>query len=232
MMCKFHKFYCRYFAIFYPQKNIIKPEYASIVIIVIWLIPACAQTPWAIYYSYIHYQHPQYDVRVRLCYPNFPTAAIERGYFLGMMFLMCYLVPLSFILICYSLIGIKVWRRSVAGIRGSRTERNIQKSKVRVVRMLVMVAVVFTLSWLPLYSIRMRILFGTQPDDSERSVLKILAPIAQWLGAANSCANPFIYCYFSLQFRRGIIALLKSKSCCEKITVQSTNSTAGTSVAY
>ena len=222
----------RYFAIFYPQKNIIKPEYASIVIVVIWLVPALVQTPWAIYYSYAHYPNPAYDVRVRVCYPNFATVAIERGYFLGM-FLMCYLIPLSFILICYSLIGIKVWRRSVTGIRGSRTERNIQKSKVRILRMLVMVAVVFTLSWLPLYSIRMRILFGTPPDESERSILKIIAPIAQWLGAANSCVNPFIYCYFSLQFRRGIIALLKSRSCCDKITVQSTTvSTAGMSAAY
>ncbi len=200
---------------------------------VIWLIPACVQTPWAINYSYIHYPDPIYDVTVRLCYPNFATIGFERGYFLGVMFLMCYLVPLCFILFCYSLIGIKVWRRSVAGIRGSRTERNIQKSKVRVVRMLVTVAVIFMLSWLPLYSIRMRILFGPPLHTSERSVVKIIAPIAQWLGAANSCVNPFIYCYFSVQFRKGIIALLKSKSCCEKITVQSNSmSTAGLSTAY
>ena len=176
---------------------------------VIWLIPAFVQTPWAIYYSYISYLSPKYDTKVRVCYPNFDTIAIERGYFLGVMFLMCYLLPLCFILICYSLIGIKVMRRNVAGIRGSRTERNIQKSKVRVVSMLVVVAVFFTLSWLPLYSIRMRILFGSPLEESERSVLKILAPIAQWLGAANSCVNPFIYCYFSVQFRKGIIALLK-----------------------
>ncbi len=222
----------RYFAILHPQRKIIKPQYASIIIGVIWLIPACIQTPWAIYYSYILYPDPRYDVTVRMCFPNFATIPIERGYFLSI-FLMCYLVPLCFILFCYSLIGIKVWRRSVAGIRGTRTERNIQKSKVRVVRMLVTVAVFFMLSWLPLYSIRMRILFGPPVGQSERAVMRILAPLAQWLGAANSCVNPFVYCYFSVQFRKGIITLLNSKSCCEKITVQyNNNSTAGLSTAY
>ncbi len=135
------------------------------------------------------------------------------------MFLTCYLVPLCFILTCYSLIGIKVWQRSVGGIRGSRTERNIQKAKVRVVRMLVVVAMFFMLSWLPLYSIRMRILFGPKMTENEREVVRVIIPIAQWLGSANSCINPFIYCYFSVQFRKGILALLKSKSCCKKISL-------------
>ena len=113
------------------------------------------------------------------------------------MFLTCYLIPLCFLALFYSLIGLRVWSRSVAGIRGSKAERNINRSKIRIVRMLVTVTVFFACSWLPLYCVRMRILFGPPLAGQARSVTKkIVIPMAQWLGSANSCMNPFIYCYF------------------------------------
>lgn len=179
----------------------------------------CIMVPWALYQNRVDYPHPKYVRTMSICYPLFPSKTVDKGFFLGAMFLICYLVPLCFICVCYSLIGIKVWRRSVAGLRGTKTERNIQRSKIRIVRMLIVVAVFFASSWLPLYSIRMRILFGPTMQWDEKKVMGVLTPIAQWLGSANSCVNPFIYCYFSEQFRKGIIALLKSRSCCGKISV-------------
>ena len=42
---------------------------------------------------------------------------------------------------------------------------------------------------------------GTEPDFY--MVAMVLTPVAQWLGSANSCFNPFIYCFFSTRFRNG-----------------------------
>jgi hypothetical protein len=75
--------------------------------------------------------------------------------------------------------------------------------------MLVAQAVVFALSWLPLYSIRLRIILGPGLAEVERSIIRFVNPIFQWIGSANSCINPFIYCYFSQQFRAGIAAVLR-----------------------
>ena len=137
------------------------------------------------------------SLQLTICYTNFSSRSSERGFFLGIMFLTCYLIPLCFLALCYSLIGLRVWSRSVAGIRGSKAERNINRSKIRIVRMLVTVTVFFACSWLPLYCVRMRILFGPTLVGQARSVTKkIIIPMAQWLGSANSCMNPFIYCYF------------------------------------
>jgi len=73
--------------------------------------------------------------------------------------------------------------------------------------MLVIVFVTFSLSWLPLYAVGLRLLFSA-PDEmsaGERTTLKMyVLPVAQWLGAANSAINPFIYCYFSASFRSAI----------------------------
>ena len=154
------------------------------------------------------------------CMPIWKDPAMERGYILGVVFLSCYLIPLVFIAIFYLLIGIRVWKRRVLGIRGTRTERNINRSKIRIVRMLLAVFVIFALSWLPLYSLRMRAMFGSKPGSQEKVVLRrYITPLAQWLGAANSCVNPFIYCYFSANFRKSIIAVMRSRTCCGRIDV-------------
>ena len=223
-------YHTRYFAIFYPQKTIIRPDTAWIVIVVMWFVPMCIQTPWAIYYKYEIFQFAASTETMVICYPDFTSPAFERGFFLGVVFLTCYIAPLGFISICYSMIGLRVWKRNVSGIRGSKTERNIQRSKIRIVRMLVTVAVVFALFWLPLYSLRLYVLYGTLSSNGKRMV-RILLPIVQWLGSANSCVNPFIYCYFSEQFKKSILYIFENRSCCGRIIPNTSNNSKTKSTA-
>ncbi|ELT93272.1 hypothetical protein CAPTEDRAFT_130761 [Capitella teleta] len=152
------------------------------------------------------------------CTTFWQNAETERAYMMGV-FLTCYLIPLLFIATFYLLIGIRVWKRKVRGMRGTRAQRNIHKSKIRIVRMLVVVFVIFALFWLPLYSINLRIEFGSTISKPEKRLLmRYLMPFAQWLGAANSCVNPFVYCYYSNSFRRSIMNLLRARTCCGKST--------------
>ena len=208
---------CRYLAIFYPQTSRISPRTACIMIAIIWLVPMCIFIPWLVVYVekvFIVQGFPYVQ-----CTAEWSSMDIRKMYILGAVFLTCYLIPLLFIAVFYLLIGIKVWKRNVRGIRGSRAERNINRSKIRILRMLIVVFVMFALSWLPLYAIELRILFGTPPLLSEKILLKnYLLPIAQWLGASNSCVNPFIYCYFSTNFRGSIVQIFRSRTCCGKIT--------------
>ena len=80
----------------------------------------------------------------------------------------------------------------------------IQKSKVKAVKMLAFVVVVFAFSWLPLYVIRLTTFYGLDPNGSLPTVVTdIINPIAQWLGSSNSGMNPIIYCFFSKRYRKG-----------------------------
>ena len=211
----------RYIAIFYPQTVRMTPRTARITITVIWIIAMCLFIPWAVVFQekVLKLNGGKYNYTV--CIQewgekySFLQAILQFS-----VFLTCYLIPLTFIATCYLLIGLRVWKRRVAGMRGSRAERNIHRSKIRIVRMLLVVFVIFALSWLPLYSIELRILFGPKAGSIEKVIRRrYLLPLAQWLGAANSCVNPFIYCYFSANFRKSIVSALKSKSCCSKISV-------------
>lgn len=82
-------------------------------------------------------------------------------YFLVANVFACYLVPMSLISLCYVLIWIKVSKRSIPGdSKDAQMDRMQQKSKIKVVKMLIAVVILFVLSWLPLYLIFARIKFG------------------------------------------------------------------------
>ncbi|KAG7175803.1 Neuropeptide SIFamide receptor-like 1 [Homarus americanus] len=96
-----------------------------------------------------------------------------------------------------------------------------QRSKVKVVKMLVVVVIIFMLSWLPLYVIFTRIKLGDELGETEGAVLAIVTPMAQWLGSSNSCINPILYAFFNKKYRNGFLAIVKSRSCCATLRYDS-----------
>lgn len=103
--------------------------------------------------------------------------------------------------------ALQVLRRRVRGLRrDSRAAVNMARTNGRIIRMLIVVFVLFAISWLPLYSLNIRLLVDSAVSAAERAALKTYVfPVAQWLGAANSCVNPFVYCYFSRGFRSAVV---------------------------
>lgn len=185
-------------------------------ICVIWLLPIVIFLPWL----YV-YEQRTFVVADRYefvaCHADWPATWMLRAFTVGVVFLTCYLLPLVCIGVFYALIGVKVWRRGVGNLSvQSRAAANIRRSKTRLLRMLVTVFILFAASWLPLYVVNLRRIFGSPPDPGslEKHLLeRYLGPLAQWLGASNSCVNPFVYCYFSQAFRSGVIGLLRAMFC-------------------
>lgn len=91
--------------------------------------------------------------------------------------------------------------------------------------MMVVVVVLFVLSWLPLYVIFTMVKLGgpVEEESPKERILMVLAPIAQWLGASNSCINPVLYTFFNKKFRKGFLAIIKSKSCCGTLRYETPN---------
>ena len=149
-----------------------------------------------------------------VCQQSWSSVELERSYFLGVIFVTCYTLPLVLISICYTFILRRVWNRDAPGI--SSSSKVIYRSKVKVLKMLVVVVILFTFSWLPLYAIQLRYYFGLplKHTDPEFYILfQVALPIAQWLGSSNSCVNPIIYCFFSSKFRRGFHEFIH---CCKR----------------
>ena len=200
---------CRYLEVFHSATVKMTTFATRCAIGVIWLLPAVIFTPWIFVYRQRTFVVGQHEFVA--CHADWPRLWMFRAFTVGVVFLTCYLLPLCCIGVFYALIGVRVWRRRVVNLAvQSRAAANIRRSKARLLRMLVTVVVLFAASWLPLYVINMRQMFSTPTDSEKRITERYLGPLAQWLGASNSCVNPFVYCYFSHGFRSGVVGLLRT----------------------
>ncbi|XP_041364327.1 neuropeptide SIFamide receptor-like [Gigantopelta aegis] len=195
----------RFIAICFVLRLKMTMRIARMIIVVIWCVALTIMIPWALYYNQVEYRTSIQVLYV--CYQTWPTTGQDRDFFVAV-FLLCYAIPLVFIVLCYVMIGLRVWNRDAPGIT---TERGvILKSKIRVVKMLVVVVLLFALSWLPLYAVQIKLYFF-RPDDTsdEMGILQnSIMPLAQWLGTSNTCMNPLVYCLFSKRIRGRIRLML------------------------
>ncbi|XP_011260790.1 neuropeptide SIFamide receptor [Camponotus floridanus] len=204
----------RFLAIWWPLKCQITKRRARMMIVVIWFIALTMTSPWLLFFDLVSIYEDDPDLR--LCLETWPHPEDGSLFFLIGNLLLCYVLPMILISLCYILIWIKVWRRHIpTDTKDAQMERLQQKSKVKVVKMLVVVVILFVLSWLPLYVIFAVIKLDVVQEEDE--ILPIATPIAQWLGASNSCINPILYAFFNKKYRRGFIAILKSGRCCGKL---------------
>lgn len=141
-----------------------------------------------------------------------PTPGSGNLYFVVANLLLCYILPLSVIAACYMLIWKKVSCRQVPGEPMHNGANMVQRSKMRVITMIMYVVVLFALSWLPLYVTFSLIKFCSLSPVIESYAEKVL-PFAQWLGALNSSINPLMYGILNKRFRDAYLELFKGTLC-------------------
>jgi 7 transmembrane receptor (rhodopsin family) len=104
----------------------------------------------------------------------------------------------------------------------------IHRSKIRVLKMLIIVVILFAFCWLPLYAVNIRVYLGPPMDTVSFEfdlVTQTIIPFAQWLGLSSCSVNPVVYCLFSGKFRAGYRSLIVSKTCCRACANESSSST-------
>ena len=148
---------------------------------------------------------------IQFCIEMWPKQWMEVIYFFVAHFLFCYAIPLSIIVVSYAVVGHRIWRRRIPGFQLSDKVQTrmvkLQKSKFRALRMVGVVVLAFAVFWLPFYITFARIQLANVfdqwklSDESERQLLPIVIPIAQWMSSANSCINPFLYHFLDSRFR-------------------------------
>ncbi|OTF73909.1 hypothetical protein BLA29_002224, partial [Euroglyphus maynei] len=203
-----------FYGIYYPFNNGFSHLVRRYVIVFIWLFSLTISSPWLIFFD-VH----TIDNQV-MCHEHWPEEWTSNFYFLFVNFGLQYLLPVLIIIFFYILLYVKISRRQLPlniGNGGDCHEKNVQnndssidkmnsrivkKSRLKVLKMLITIVSVFVLSWLPLYVIFCFLKFSQIDENSFKGVVIIgLTPLAQWLGAANSCINPILYFFFNPKFR-------------------------------
>lgn len=194
----------------YPFKPKLTVKTAFVTIVIIWGLAIAIMTPSAIM---LHVQEEKY-YRVRLsshnktstvywCREDWPRHEMRRIY-TTVLFATIYLAPLSLIVIMYARIGASLFKTAAHCTGKQRPEQwHVSKKKQKVIKMLLTVALLFILSWLPLWTLMMLSDYTDLSPNKLRIINIYIYPFAHWLAFCNSSVNPIIYGFFNENFRNG-----------------------------
>lgn len=180
----------------------------------IWIWSCTVALPWGLFFD--TYKADEHRPNDDFCLEKWPEpySHWDRYYFLIGNFLICYVLPLAIIFICYLTIWCRVYRRPVPTDSTNSNHKSLEimhrKAKAAVMKMLLVVVLIFTLSWLPLYCISLRIKFGPPKRSNwEHNLISFILPLAQWFGCFNSGVNPVVYSFLNKKFRQGFRMIFK-----------------------
>ncbi|XP_064450818.1 leucine-rich repeat-containing protein 20 isoform X2 [Mirounga angustirostris] len=211
----------RFRCIVHPLREKLTLREALVTIAVIWALALLIMCPSAVTLTVTREEHHfMVDARNRSyplysCWEAWPEKGMRRVY-TTVLFSHVYLAPLALIVLLYARIARKLCKASGPARPGgdaAREGRRGARRRARVVHMLVMVALVFTLSWLPLWALLLLTDYGQLSEPQLQLVTVYAFPLAHWLAFFNSSANPVIYGYFNENFRRGFQAAFRAPLC-------------------
>ena len=130
-----------------------------------------------------------------------------RAFFLTF-FIFAYALPLVIICLVYLIVLCHLKRAGASTAIKRTRDRTARASKV-----IILVIVIFTLSWLPQHVNTLLASFGSVPDGKGYEVFRILC---NCMAYGNSCANPIIYNFMAEDFKKGF----KEVVCCRKTSIE------------
>ncbi|XP_064125158.1 neuropeptide FF receptor 1 [Loxodonta africana] len=211
----------RFRCIVHPFREKLTVQQALVTIVVIWALALLIMCPSAVTLTVTRDEHHfMVDAHNRTyplysCWEAWPAQGMRRVY-TTVLFSHIYLAPLALIVVMYACIARKLFKASGparAGEEATTEGGRASRRRARVVHMLVMVALFFTLSWLPLWALLLLVDYGQLSEPQLHLVTVYAFPLAHWLAFFNSSANPVIYGYFNENFRRGFQAAFRAQLC-------------------
>ena len=192
----------RFFAVAYPFKRVSVIRHIPRTNMLIWLVSVLCMSPYLYFYKSDLLEDNNYHCFL-LWEPLANSFTALRIYF-SFIFIALYLVPLIVICIFYSIISFKLWARRIPGNPTEVNLRNVELSKRRTIKMLIIIVVVFALCWLPAHLMHFFIFF----EDKTFNNLSLIIIFS--ISHANSAINPYLNIVLNRNFRRPFLEVLRS----------------------
>ncbi|XP_041868511.1 galanin receptor type 1 [Melanotaenia boesemani] len=177
----------RYVAIVHARKasSIRVGRHATLGVVLIWVVSLAMAAPVAHYQSIV-----ERDDNNTFCWEVWPDH--HRKVYVMCTFVFGYLLPLTLISVCYA----KVLKHLHKKLKNVSKKSELSKKKTA--QTVLVVVVVFCLSWLPHHIVHLWVEFGSFPLNQASFVFRM---VAHCLAYSNSSVNPIIYAFLSENFR-------------------------------
>lgn len=193
----------RFWAIIFPFKRRLSFFAARFILGMIWVISLLVMAPF-LYAQRVIVGSEGYEICIEDWSPAFNPVTAPKDYTL-ILFITLYVFPLLTMVVMYSIIVSKLWRRQIPGFRSSRDELKTRALRQKVVKMLITVIALFCACWLPIYVYQFIYFFAYHKipcfDWSMSFYFTSL-----FLGHSNSAINPYLYALFHRKYRQGFKA--------------------------
>ncbi|NXV72487.1 GPR19 protein, partial [Atlantisia rogersi] len=184
----------RFYTIVYPLSFQVSREKAKKMILASWLFEAVLASPVFLFYGSNSDGH---------C--NFFLPGTWEGAAYGILQLLAVFVAPSVLLVLFYQKVIKcIWRIDTESLAVRRTMNIVPRTKVKTIKMFLMLNSVFLLSWLPFYVAQLWHPLETDPRASSLVFLAIT-----WISFSSSASKPALYTLYNANFRRGM-----KETCC------------------
>nr|XP_023683686.1 galanin receptor type 1-like [Paramormyrops kingsleyae] len=204
----------RYIAIVHSRKStsLRVARHALTGVITIWMISLTMAAPVAYYQSIV-----RRGDNSTFCWEVWPDHNRKKLYAVCT-FVFGYMLPLLLISFCYAKV-ISHLHKKLRGI-----SKKSEASKRKTAQTVLVVVVVFCLSWLPHHVVHLWVEFGSFPLNQASFVLRV---VAHCLAYSNSSVNPIIYAFLSENFRKAYAQVFRCElgrgSCSQGNTKEARN---------
>ncbi|XP_030646533.1 putative G-protein coupled receptor 19 [Chanos chanos] len=183
----------RFYTIVYPLSFKVSREKAKRMILASWLFDATFVSPCLFFYGSSSSVESHCDFFL-------PDSWDSLAYGVAHL-LFGFLVPAILILSFYQRVVRYIWRISADGRTVRRTMNIVPRTKVKTIKMFLMLNTVFLLTWMPFFVAQLW--HPREPSGPTRQGLLFFAAIT-WISFSSTASKPTIYSVYNANFRRGM----------------------------
>ena len=184
----------RFYTIIYPLSFKITRGKAKRMIGISWILSVILSCP-AFFFFNLSREPP---INGRLFCDTFIDHNAAGVIYTAFIVFVEYLLPSVLIILIYAKIIRHIWNVGISGRTVQRTMNAVPRTKVKTVKMLMIVTAVYFLSWTPFF-ITQLVYSSANPQYVDPTIY--IACV--WIAFASSSSNPIIYSYYNSNFRRG-----------------------------
>uniref|UniRef100_T1K3U4 G-protein coupled receptors family 1 profile domain-containing protein n=1 Tax=Tetranychus urticae TaxID=32264 RepID=T1K3U4_TETUR len=148
---------------------------------------------------------------IYICREVWPSPVAERTYTM-IIFVITFVLPMIILVYTYTCIAWKMLNHTSPGNANAARDEAQLEAKMKVIKMLAVVVILFALCWLPLQLFNILYWFEIYIFDPDTQIGIYLHNglffLCHWLAMANSFLNPIIYCFMSDNFRVTMVKLI------------------------
>ncbi|OQV15703.1 putative Neuropeptide Y receptor [Hypsibius exemplaris] len=208
----------RYFGVVFPFRPKMRRRKAVTVMCLTWVVALAVALPTVLFQVVVEHKANHH------CVEKWPEWLAETSddrnhisYVYGMILMtLQYFLPVGILTFTYSTIAVHIWRSKTPGAAMKDRDKKIKSEKMRMTKMMVVVVLLYIISWLPLNAYN--VIADQYPAVSCCVYIHYIWFACHWLAMSHATLNPIIYFWMNSKFRSGFLYTLNFVCCCRRQT--------------